>query len=63
LLDSSSLTDTSSTDGSSTDSTSLNNILQDFLKQLQDSQSLSYGANGATTAGSSLGSTLLNYQA
>ena len=37
LLDSSSSTDTSSTDGSSTDSTSLSNILQDFLKQLQDS--------------------------
>ena len=41
----------------------LNNILQNFLKQLQDAQSLSYGANGATTAASSLGSTLLNYQA
>src|ERR1700733_2521771 len=47
LLDSSSSTDASSTDGSSTDSTSLSNILQDFLKQLQDSQSLSYGAHGA----------------
>jgi hypothetical protein len=57
LLDSS-----SSTDGSSTDSTPLS-ILQDFLKQLQDAQSVSYGANGATTAASSLGSTLINYQA
>jgi hypothetical protein len=64
LLDSSSSTDASSSDGSSTDSTSLSNILQDFLKQLQDAQSsLSYGANGATTAASSLGSTLINYQA
>src|SRR5580698_2518632 len=53
LLDSSSSTDASSS-----------NILQDFLKQLQDAQSsLSYGANGATTAASSLGSTLINYQA
>jgi hypothetical protein len=63
LLDSSSSTDASSTDGSSSDSNSLSNVLQDFLKQLQDSQSLSYGANGATTASSSLSSTLLNYQA
>ena len=64
LLDSSSSTDASSTGGSSTDNTSLSNILQDFLKQLQDAQSsLSYGANGATTAASSLGSTLINYQA
>ena len=63
LLDSSSSADGSSTDGSSSDSTSLNNILQDFLKQLQDAQSLSYGPNGATTAASSLGSTLINYQA
>jgi hypothetical protein len=63
LLDSSSSTDASSTDGSSTDSTSLSNVLQDFLKQLQDSQSLPYGANGATTAASSPGSTLINYQA
>jgi hypothetical protein len=64
LLDSSSSTDASSTGGSSTDNTSLSNILQDFLKQLQDAQSsLSYGANGATTAASSLGSTLMNYQA
>ena len=64
LLDSSSSTDASSSDSSSTDSTSLSNILQDFLKQLQDAQSsLSYGANGATTAASSLGSTLINYQA
>jgi len=63
LLDSSSSTDASSSDGSSTDSTSLSNILQDFLKQLQDAQSLSYGPNGATTAASSLGSTLINYQA
>jgi len=62
LLDSSSSTDSSSTDGSSSDSTPLS-ILQDFLKQLQDAQSLSYGANGATTAASSLGSTLINYQA
>src|ERR1700727_1858078 len=59
LLDSSSSADGSSTDGSSSDSTSLNNILQDFLKQLQDAQSLSYGPNGATTAASSLGSTLI----
>ena len=63
LLDSSSSTDSSSTDGSSTDSNSLSNVLQDFLKQLQDAQSLSYGANGTTTATSSLSSTLLNYQA
>jgi hypothetical protein len=63
LLDSSSSTGSSSTDGSSSDSNSLSNVLQDFLKQLQDSQSLSYGANGATTASSSLSSTLLNYQA
>jgi hypothetical protein len=63
LLDSSSSADGSSTDGSSSDSTSLSNILQDFLKQLQDAQSLSYGPNGATTAASSLGSTLINYQA
>jgi hypothetical protein len=64
LLDSSSSTDASSTGGSSTDNTSLSNILQDFLKQLQDAQSsLSYGANGAATAASSLGSTLINYQA
>jgi hypothetical protein len=63
LLDSSSSTDSSSTDSSSTDSNSLSNVLQDFLKQLQDAQSLSYGANGTTTATSSLSSTLLNYQA
>jgi hypothetical protein len=63
LLDSSSSADGSSTDGSSSDSTSLSNILQDFLKQLQVAQSLSYGPNGATTAASSLGSTLINYQA
>jgi hypothetical protein len=63
LLDGSSSTDSSSTDSSSTDSNSLSNVLQDFLKQLQDTQSLSYGANGTTTATSSLSSTLLNYQA
>jgi hypothetical protein len=63
LLDGSSSTDSSSADSSSTDSNSLSNVLQDFLKQLQDAQSLSYGANGTTTATSSLSSTLLNYQA
>jgi len=63
LLDGSSSTDSSSADSSSTDSNSLSNVLQDFLKQLQDAQSLSYGANGTTTATSSLSPTLLNYQA
>jgi hypothetical protein len=63
LLDSSSSSDTSSTDSSSTDSSSSGNALQDFLKLLQDAQSLSYGANGATAASSSLASTLINYQA
>ncbi|MGA9332591.1 MAG: hypothetical protein WBV83_26320, partial [Bradyrhizobium sp.] len=63
LLDSSSSSDTSSTDSSSTDGTSSSNVLQDFLKLLQDAQSLSYGANGATAASSSLASTLINYQA
>jgi hypothetical protein len=37
--------------------------LQDFLKLLQDAQSLSYGANGTTTASSTAASTLINYQA
>lgn len=63
LLNSSSSTDASSGDGSSTDSTSLGTVLQDFLKLLQDAQSYSYGANGATAPASSSGSTLVNYQA
>jgi hypothetical protein len=40
----------------------LANVLQDFLKSLQDAQSSSYGANGTATASSSL-SALFNYQA
>jgi hypothetical protein len=63
LLNSSSSTDASSGDGSSTDSTSLSTVLQDFLKLLQDAQSYSYGANGATAPWSSSASTLINYQA
>lgn len=63
LLNSSSSTDASSGDGSSTDSTSLSTVLQDFLKLLQDAQSLSYGANGAAASSSSAASTLINYQA
>jgi hypothetical protein len=63
LLDSSTSTDGSS-DSSSTDgSSSLSNLLQDFLKQLQDAQSFAYGANGTTTASSTSASTLINYQA
>ena len=63
LLSSSSSADASSGDGSSTDSTSLGNVLQDFLKLLQDAQSYSYGANGSTAPASSSASTLINYQA
>jgi hypothetical protein len=41
----------------------LGNVLQDFMKLLQDVQFLSYGANGTTTAFGSTGSTLVNSQA
>lgn len=63
LLNSSSSTDASSGNGSSTDSTSLSTVLQDFLKLLQDAQSYSYGANGASAPASASGSSLINYQA
>ena len=63
LLDSASSTsgDTSG-DTSSTDSSSSSNVLQDFLKLLQDAQSFAYGANG-TSASNAAASTLVNYQA
>ena len=59
LLDSASST---SGDTSSTDSSSSSNVLQDFLKLLQDAQSFAYGANG-TSASNAAASTLVNYQA
>jgi hypothetical protein len=63
LLDSASSTsgDTSG-DTSSTDSSSSSNVLQDFLKLLQDAQSFAYGANGTSTSNAAA-STLVNYQA
>ena len=63
LLNGSSSTDASSGNSSSSDSTSLSTALQDFLKLLQDAQSYSYGANGATAPSSSSASALINYQA
>jgi hypothetical protein len=63
LLNGSSSTDASSGNSSSSDSTSLSTVLQDFLKLLQDAQSYSYGANGATAPSSSSASALINYQA
>lgn len=63
LPSSSSSTDASSGDSSSGDSTSLSTVLQDFLKLLQDAQSYSYGANGATAPSGASASTLINYQA
>ena len=63
LLDSaSSTTGDTSGDTSSTDSSSSSNVLQDFLKLLQDAQSFAYGANG-TSASNAAASTLVNYQA
>jgi hypothetical protein len=63
LLDSASSTSSdTSGDSSSTDSSSSGNVLQDFLKQLQDAQSFAYGANG-TSASNAAASTLVNYQA
>jgi hypothetical protein len=63
LLDSASSTSSdASGDSSSTDSSSSSNVLQDFLKLLQDAQSFAYGANG-TSASNAAASTLVNYQA